>query len=82
MLQINEPINVWVFFEKSSIKPHTFFWQNRKIKIDKINLIHTTKQGEGVFYHFSVSGGGNFYRLRLDQKELRWFLESVDLEEG
>ncbi|MBI2599520.1 hypothetical protein HYW43_01200 [Candidatus Daviesbacteria bacterium] len=80
MLEILEPINVWVFFKKNLIKPHLFFWRGRKIKVDKINLIHTSKNGSSLFYHFSISSGGNFYRLKFDTNKLDWFLEAV--EEG
>jgi len=78
MLEIQEPVNVWVFFEENQIHPHYFFWHGRKIKIDKINLVHTSKNGSSVFYHFSVSAGGNFYRLQLDVSKLSWSLEAVD----
>lgn len=78
MVDIREPINVWVFFEKNIIKPHLFYWHGRKIKIDKINLIHTSKNGSNIFYHFSVSSGGNFYRLKFDTNKLNWMLEAVD----
>lgn len=78
MLEIQEPINVWVFFKGNLIQPHTFFWKDRKIKIDKINLVHTSKEGASLFYHFSVSSGGNFYRLKFDTNKLKWFLEAVD----
>lgn len=78
MVEIQETINVWVFFEKNLIKPHLFYWRNRKIKIDKINLVHTSKNGSSIFYHFSVSSGGNFYRLKFDSLKMKWFLEAVD----
>ncbi len=78
MLEILEPINVWVFFKGSSIEPWCFFWKSRKIKIDKVNLVHTSKEGSNIFYHFSVSSGGNFYRLKFDTQKLNWVLEAVD----
>jgi hypothetical protein len=78
LYDLSEPINVWVFFKKSAIKPHTFFWNKRQIKIDSINLVHSSKNGSSVFYHFAVSSGGNFYQLRFDTKDLKWFLEGVD----
>lgn len=81
MLDIQEPINIWVLFEGNSIKPHTFFWRSRKIKIDKINLVHTSKEGANTFYHFSVSSGGNFYRLKFDVGRMRWILEEVEEEQ-
>lgn len=78
MLEIQEPINVWVLFKNNVIKPHTFFWHNRQIKIDKINLVHTARNGAFLFYYFSVSSGGNFYRLKFDTNKLNWTLEAVD----
>ena len=80
MLEIIEPINVWVFFKKNRIVPHSFFWGERHIKIDKVNMVHTSKVGMSLFYHFSVSGGNNFYRLGFDSNTLKWQIEAV--EEG
>ncbi|MFH0936787.1 MAG: hypothetical protein V1808_00650 [Candidatus Daviesbacteria bacterium] len=80
MVEILEPINVWVFFKKSLVSPYLFFWNNRQIKIDQINLVHTSKDGSSLFYHFSVSSGSNFYQLKFDTAKLQWFLEEV--EEG
>lgn len=81
MLELNEPINVWVFFKGNLIQPHIFFWKNRQIKVDKINLVHTSKNGNSTAFHFSVSSGGNFYRLAFDTNDLRWFLEAVEEEQ-
>lgn len=80
MVELSEPIKVWVFFENGTLKPHIFFWNNRQIKIEKINLVHTTKNGSSPAYHFSVSSGGNFYRLAFDLFSLKWFLEAVEEE--
>lgn len=80
MLEIQEPINVWVLFKGSQIQPYYFFWHGRQIKVEKINLVHTSKNGARLFYHFSVSSGGNFYRLKFDTQKLKWFLEAVEDE--
>jgi hypothetical protein len=78
MLELaDEKINVWVFFKGASIKPFIFFWKGRKIKIESINLVHTSKDGDKLFYHFSVSSGGNYYSLKFDPKDLKWFLVVV-----
>lgn len=78
MLEISEPINVWVFFKGNVIKPWCFFWKDRQIKVGKINLIHTSKNGASLFYHFSCSCGGNFYRLRFDVGKLTWTLQAIE----
>ena len=80
MIQLSEPIDVWVLFQKNKIQPSCFFWHGRQVKVEKINLIHTSKDGSNIFYHFSISSGGNFYRLRFDLEDLRWFLEAVEEE--
>ncbi len=80
MLSLDEPIDVWVYFKKKAVEPYIFFWRNRRIKIDKINLVHTTKDGQNPIYHFSVSSAGNFYRLAFDIIGLKWFLEAVEEE--
>lgn len=80
MVEILEPINVWVFFKNNLIQPYLFFWRQRQIKVDQVNLIHTSKIGNNLFYHFSISSGNNFYQLRFDSTRLKWFVEKV--EEG
>lgn len=78
MLELQEPINVWTLFKGNTITPHIFFWQGRKIKVETVNLVHTTKEGSATRYHFSVSSNGNFYRLGFELTKLKWFLEAVD----
>jgi len=85
MLEILEPINIWVLFKKPArpaggnlIQPTYFFWRGRQIKVEKVNLVHTSKNGDEIFYHFSVSSEGNFYRLRFDSSNMNWFLEAVE----
>jgi len=80
MLEISEPVNVWVFFKGTKVEPWCFFWRSRQIKVDKVNLVHTSKEGNTVFYHFSISSGGNFYRLKFDVGKLTWILEAVEEE--
>lgn len=75
-----EPVDVWVFFKKQLVQPYIFFWRGRQIKVDKINLVHTSKEGANIFYHFSVSSGGNFYRLKLDTNKMSWILEALEEE--
>lgn len=78
MLELLEPIDVWVLFTKTGPEPSVFFWKGRQIKIDTINLVHTSKEEGRIFYHFSISSGGNFYRLGFDLNKLKWLLEAVD----
>lgn len=78
VLELEEPINVWTLFKGNTVTPHVFFWRDRKIRIDAVNLVHTSKEGTAILYHFAVSAGGNFYRLRFDLSKMKWFLEMVE----
>lgn len=80
MTELTEPINVWTFFKGSTVQPYLFIWRGRSIKIDAVNLVHTTKNGSSLNYHFSVSSKGNFYRLKFDLGKLKWFIEAVEEE--
>lgn len=80
MTELFEPINVWAFFKNGKMDPYLFFWKSRPIKINKVNLVHTSKIGVQLFYHFSVSSDSNFYRLKFDLSNMKWYLEAV--EEG
>ncbi len=74
----NESINVWVYFKGSKIEPFIFFWKGRKLKIDTINLVHTSRDGDNIYHHFSVSSQGNYYKLRFEMPKLKWILEEVE----
>lgn len=78
MLEISEAVNVWVFFRQNRMEPYVFFWRGRKIKVDKVNLVHSSKNGATIFYHFALSANGNFYQLRFDSNKLNWILERVE----
>lgn len=78
MVEIGEVINVWVLFKKNLVQPLYFLWQGRQIKVDKINLVHTSKIGSNLLYHFSISSGGNFYKLRFELPSMKWFLEECE----
>lgn len=78
MIEVCDPVNVWVFFKKGEITPHVFFWNKRRITIDKINLVHQSRDGANTRFHFAVSSGGNFYQLGFDSGDLKWFLEKVE----
>lgn len=81
MFVANEPINVWVLFKGREILPHLFFWRQRRIKVETINLVHTSQDKGSLIYHFSISSAGNFYRLKFVLKDLKWFIEEVEESE-
>ncbi|OGE34611.1 hypothetical protein A3C32_02650 [Candidatus Daviesbacteria bacterium RIFCSPHIGHO2_02_FULL_41_14] len=80
MVELYEPVNVWVLFAKTQPQPFAFIWKNRTIKVTAVNLIHTSREGKSPLYHYSISSGDNFYQLCFDTQNLKWHLEAV--EEG
>ncbi len=78
MTELYEPIRVWALFENTKVEPYIFFWRDRKIKIESINMVHTSKSDGGLLYHFSISSGGNYYRLQFNIAKMKWLLEQVE----
>ena len=71
---LNDPVDVTVDFIGNRVRPKTVRWDDRVYKMEKVNLIHPTKEeGKQVFY-FSVSDNDNFMKLRLDTINLEWRL--------
>lgn len=78
MTDLYEPIKVWVLFQNSKIEPFIFFWRDRKITIEEINMVHTSKPDGLLRYHFSVTSGDSYYRLILDTGKMSWFIEQIE----
>ena len=78
MTDLYEPIKVWVLFQTNKVEPFIFFWRDRKITIEQINMVHTSWVDGGTVYHFSVSSGGNYYRLLFNLGKMKWMLEQVE----
>ncbi|MBU1167697.1 hypothetical protein KKC60_04810 [Patescibacteria group bacterium] len=75
--KINEKVNVLVGFREKKFKPLAFYWQNRKRKIEKINLTYTAKTGRHDFYYFSVTSAGDYYKFCFDVTKMTWTLEET-----
>lgn len=45
--------------------------------MEKVNLIHSTNEGETRIFYFSVSDKTTFMKLRLDTQNLEWRLVEV-----
>jgi len=74
---IREPIDVLVTFTGNKIFPLFFKWGRKKYKIDKVNLIHVTRQGHDNLYFFNVSNKVNYFKLCFNSGSLKWTLEEV-----
>ena len=78
--EINESIAVVAIFKNGKLVPHSFSWQGRKYRIDKISLEHQEKRGTATLFCFSVSASGNTYELSFNNQTLVWKLEKIWLE--
>lgn len=74
---INEPIEVVVIFNGQKVEPVFFKWGNRQYRVDRVNLVHTERQGREKHYIFSVSDKANAFRLRFSTETLKWTLEET-----
>ncbi len=71
---LNDPIDVSVHFSGRRVKPISVRFGARDYSIDRVNLIHSTKEGETKIFYFSVSDSSTFMKLRFDTSNLEWRL--------
>jgi len=76
--QVNQCIDVLVAFVNRRVLPLSFTWNKKKYAIDKVNLIHESRQNGAKWYHFSLSSGGGFYKIAFDTEHNLWFLQEAD----
>jgi hypothetical protein len=72
--QINEPIEVLCAYVKGKALPLFFRWNNKRFKIDKVNLVHSVRRGRDKMYFYSVSNQENYYKLCFDTEKNNWSL--------
>ena len=75
--QINEPIEVIVSFKKNEIIPKVFSWRRKIYKVVKVHLVHTSRAGNQILYHFSVTDEANYFQLVFNPFNLSWMLETL-----
>ena len=77
---INEPIEVLVSFANDKVLPLYFKWRNKRYKIEKLNLIHHQRDGEGKIYYFNVTDKVNYFKLSFSTNNLAWRIEELYCE--
>ncbi|MBT3689781.1 hypothetical protein HOE31_04050 [bacterium] len=75
--KINESIEVVASFKKSEIFPKFFSWRRKIYKVDKVHFIHTSQNGKGLLYHFSVTDKVNYFQLIFNPLTLTWTLSTM-----
>jgi len=74
---LNEPIEVVVSFKGNEIVPKFFKWRNKFYQIAKVHLVHTSRIGQQLLYHFSVSDAANYFQLTFNSFNLSWRLTAI-----
>jgi len=78
---INDSVEVSGKFSGGNFTPVYFIWNNREIRIEKINLTYTERTGRSKLYYFSVSDdAGNVYKLQFNSEDLKWILLEIYAE--
>jgi len=74
---LNDLVDVRVDFAGRRVKPTSVHWGSREYPMERVNLIHSTKEGETRIFYFSVSDKTTFMKLRLDTSILEWRLVEI-----
>lgn len=74
MEKLDELIEVIVSFKKSEVVPQFFRWRNKIYKVNKVHLVHLSRIGRELLYHFSVSDSANYFQLTFNSYNLSWRL--------
>jgi hypothetical protein len=77
---VNEKINVLAVFKNGTIFPYIFSWQNKKRKIEKVNLRYQERNGSFINYYFAIESNGFIGKLKYDSNSMIWTLEEVWVE--
>jgi len=73
-------VDVITVFTKDSVKPFSFKWSGKKFIVEKINLTFSKKVGLGMFFYYSITSEGNYFKLVFEANEMKWFVEEVVTE--
>jgi len=74
---INEPIEVVASFKDNEVIPKFFYWRRKMYKVIKVHLVHTSKIGNQILYHFSVTDEANYFQLVFNPFTLTWVLATL-----
>lgn len=77
LTEINEQVEVVVFFGKNRTVPYIIRWQGGEFKIKKIALVHQVWEGNTKLFYFSAISETAQFKLRFNTAELHWQLEEV-----
>jgi galactose mutarotase-like enzyme len=77
---LNDPIDVVVSFAHNRVQPRVMRWNGREYKIERVNLVHSAREGAKRLFFFSVSDSTNAFKLKLDTDLLEWRLVELGVD--
>lgn len=77
--KISAPVSVQLVYDHRlrTVAPRQIFWDGKVIRVSKIGMHHTVREGRTLFHIFSVVSSDLFFRLKLDTNTLFWTLEEI-----
>jgi hypothetical protein len=79
---IGEIIKVGAVFGGGKVLPKWFVWKGRKYEVEEITYTWKDKNGRETLHHFSVTDGSDLFELCYREREMSWYLASVEVEGG
>jgi len=80
MVDIDEPVGVVASFYQGRIRPLSFRWEERLIRIRRVTYEWSRRDGLRMIYFFSVTDGKTLYNLVYETDTLTWRLQAVETE--
>jgi len=77
--KISAPVSVQLVYDHRlcTVAPRQIFWDGKTIRVSKVGMHHTIREGRTLFHIFSVTSQDLFFRLKLDTDNLFWTLEEI-----
>lgn len=76
-LELNEKIEVLVWFKNTKILPKIFIWKNKNYIIDNINYYWQERCGSETINYFSVQSSLNAYQLSFNNSCYSWHINKI-----
>jgi hypothetical protein len=75
--EIGEKIKVMAVFKNGTIFPYIFEWNNRRHKIEKVNLSYQEREGTSINYYFATESKGLVAKIKFNDKTMVWSIEEI-----
>lgn len=78
---IEEPIEVLVWFDRGSLTPFRFRWNQTVFRIASVTGRWEDREGQFRRCHYSVvTDANNYFELRFSLKDLGWMLSKASID--